>query len=366
MGESFYADPSSSEWRGVNLVRDLMKCPATTSQHPPERQATVVVAWLLDRSRVFAETLLRTAFEGDTEVLSILASNPEQIGAQTWRTLRPLPQTGALFPDLSIVTSGRQLEVMIEVKIDASVHDCSLDPDVTLWQPDAYWASWHQNYDRSNEAEVRRIATLTKAGSGVAAAERQAPWLDLRWSTVHDILDRLLESGRIEAELLSVAIDARSALGELVLPVAKKEIDDPVLARGHGILTELAPRLAALLPGGRMGAKPGVYSDFVSVHVFFDLPDCEGDLWLYVTSETGKYAVPGSRAGVWIAAHGGWVPKHPERIAESGLDWSIDHSGSKYPRRVVPLSTVTSRSAGEDVQMVLDHLSDLLNAFGEQ
>ena len=193
-------------------------------------------------------------------------------------SLRPLPETGHLYPDLSVAGSNRSFEILVEVKIDAEIHYWELEDGTRLYQPDAYWRSWHENYVPEGEARARRIATLTVSGAGIAEAERLSAWVDLRWSGVGATLGELLSAGKIESEFAGVAKDVHAAITELILDPARKkpDIEDPLLLWGHDLLRGLGPALAARLPAARMKRqKPGVYDDYVGTNVYFMLEGVE-------------------------------------------------------------------------------------------
>ena len=69
---SFYRDPSAADWQSPNLVAGLMASPTLESLQPPDRQSTVVLAWLVHHSRVFATSLLERFFAGDQVALASL------------------------------------------------------------------------------------------------------------------------------------------------------------------------------------------------------------------------------------------------------------------------------------------------------
>ena len=97
--------------------------PATEKQTPLERQLTVVVAWLAHHSERFARELLRQFFAGDDEALAALSQDDIRVGSRTWGTLRPVQGvTGSLYPDIVITASGRAFELIVEMKVDAAVH----------------------------------------------------------------------------------------------------------------------------------------------------------------------------------------------------------------------------------------------------
>jgi len=75
----FYVNPARAR-SDANLVASLMGNPATAKQRPLERQATIVLAWLLDHSRRFADEVLRRWFPDVVEI----TGQPTAVGARAW------------------------------------------------------------------------------------------------------------------------------------------------------------------------------------------------------------------------------------------------------------------------------------------
>lgn len=81
-----------------NLIDGLMRWPTTQALHPQENQFTEALAWLADRSPVFARALVGLFVPArDQEFLAALEGNPT-IGARTQLTCRARAAPGRYFP----------------------------------------------------------------------------------------------------------------------------------------------------------------------------------------------------------------------------------------------------------------------------
>ena len=355
-GESYYVDPTSAEWRAPSLVTELMKNPTTEKQTPLERQLTIVVAWLAHHSEQFARALLGRFFAGHAEGLAALSGGGLRIGATTWGTLRRIDGvTGPLYPDITITGSGRAFELIVEMKVDAGVHVSGELDGRTLYQPDAYAYSWIHNYDGSNEAIVRRVGTLTRAGVGVELrpeleACRAA---DVRWSDVRDDLKSLLDRGGIEAEVRAVAREALEAIDDFVLATAvpgielKLESLPSELTWGYKVLVLLGPSLAGALPGGtlKQSFSLGSKHRYIGCNVYFTTPEGERCVWLQVSPVGAGYAVPGRPLCVWAveqADNGLWPNDIRERAISAGFRNETDAAGYTALRRGFPMEQLVS------------------------
>jgi hypothetical protein len=308
----FYVDPTSELWLRPNLIAGLMKSPATERVHPLERQVTIALAWLLHHSPLFTTEVAKLFFAGDQEALDALGS-ARALGARAWGTLRPLPATGHLYPDVSIAGSERAFELLVEVKVDAAIHHWETDAGPLL-QPDAYIDSWEANYDPDNEARVRRVGTLAKSGPGVALTEHPLRAADVTWKQVRELLSRMLEDGAIERSVAAVAIDFGAALDQFVLAAPEvPQTDDPNLAWGYVLLHELQPKLAACLSGGKPGNQPGIHKDYVTSYVSFEASGATYRLWVAVTPEGARYNIAGHAARLWLSEPD--VPYPPQLAA---------------------------------------------------
>ena len=85
----FYQDPDKPRHR-PSLVEDLFKLPTKPGLHPLENQSTATLAWLIDRSPIFAREIV--------ELFLGPGSAPDgTLGARTWISL-PNPDGAFLFP----------------------------------------------------------------------------------------------------------------------------------------------------------------------------------------------------------------------------------------------------------------------------
>lgn len=349
--QPFYVDPTSAQWVRPNLITGLMKNPHTELVHPLERQVTIVLAWLLYHSPTFATALSRLFFSDDEEALAELES-ASALGARAWGTLRPLPVTGYLYPDVSIAGAGHSFELIVEVKVDASIHAWET-PEGLLHQPDAYIRSWRENYDFTTEARVRRVGTLTKNGPGITLDDDMMRASDVTWKETRELLGDLLEQGEIERDVVAVAVDFAAALDQFVLKaVETPQTDDLNLAWGYVLFHELVPELAARLKGGATKTKPGLHEDFVSAYVYFDADGATYRLWVAVTSAGGRYNVVGAKARLWLreVAESKFPPKLAERFQAAGFTPTTSIVPSKSLRVGIDVAEVQA-AGDEDEQL---------------
>jgi hypothetical protein len=356
-----YIDPASPEWPHPNLIAELMSKPATEALHPLEAQSTIVLAWLLDRSEVFARRIAQFLVEGDSEAEAAVAA-AATTGARSWVTLPPVGPTGSLYPDLSIAGDNRSFELIVEIKVGAALHYWELPDGARLVQPDAYLRSWRENCSPGSEARVRRVGTLTVAGPGVALAADAWRARDVTWSEVYTMLDHLLEGGDLERHVVPVAIDARSAITSKILGTPKAApIDDPLLERGYELIASVLDRFQA---EGHKTSGPRVPSDYVGGYVTID--SIEGPLrfWLYVTGGGGQYAPVGAADSVWIAENpdnkfGAGIRARLEPLGFAGVK---DRAGYTLLRTALPID----RARGETVRAdtVVRALTDALSHGG--
>jgi hypothetical protein len=308
-GSPFYVDPACEGWPKPNLISGLIAAPTTEKLSPLERQITVVLAWLTHHSRAFARSLLERFFVGDEAALAAIRRPEIVIGARAWGTLRKLEGlTGDVYPDLTIAGSGRSFELMVELKIDAELHWWDLPDGTRLYQPDAYIRAWTENYEPEGEAIVRKLGTLTKNGPGIQLEPGPYRAADLRWADVRELLGQLLEEGKVETDVLAVALDAAAAIDERILIVKEPPpINDPVISWGYAFLTALAPAIAERLPGGSLKQGAAVWTDYAGAYVYFETASGTQRLHLFATPREGRYNAPGCGSSLWICE----TPDHP-------------------------------------------------------
>lgn len=316
MDSPYYLDPSSDDWISPNLISGLMKSPATEKQHPLERQATIVLAWLLNRSDAFCRELLSRFLVGDDEAVAAVART-KTLGARPWGTLRPLPGlTGHLYPDLTISGSDRSFDVIVEIKVDAELHGWPTVEGVVL-QPDAYLRSWLENYEPDKEAVVRRIGTLTKTGLGVSLDPAYDSYraADLLWSDVRFMLEGALQAHEIGPFEAAVAEDVLVALDEVVLAKPAPGGCPPdlsaELAWACSLVQLLVDALARDLPGGTAKSAPRYVasSNYVGGNVFFATSQGQRCMWVWSTPPGWPYHAGDGEMAIWLGEqtdHGPW------------------------------------------------------------
>jgi hypothetical protein len=312
----YYVDPSSDEWVSPNLISGLMRSPATERQHPLERQATIVLSWLLDRSDVFCRALLSRLLADDQEAAEAV-SRAKKVGARPWGTLRPIAGlTGHLYPDLTISGSDRSLDLIVEIKVDAELHSWP-SVDGAVLQTDAYLRSWLENYQPDGEALVRRIGTLTKGGPGVSFDPAYDSYraANILWADVRAVLADALKAHDIAPFEAAVAEDVLVAIDEVVLAKAAPGGCPPdlpaELAWACSFVQRLVVALAAELPGGTVKSTPRYVatSNYVGGNVFFMTSLGQRCLWVWSTPPGWPYHAGEGGMAIWLGEqtdYGAW------------------------------------------------------------
>jgi hypothetical protein len=364
----YYVDPSSADWVAPNLIAGLMKSPATDKQHPLERQATIVLAWLLDRSDAFTRAFL-TLCLADDESAQAAVHSASTIGARAWGTLQPIDGlTGYLYPDITITGSDRAFELLLEIKVDASVHGWPV-VEGTVLQPDAYLRSWLDNYAPETEALVRRIGTLTKAGPGVAFDDLLAAYRarDVTWREVRMLLSSMLTDGKLDPDVSRIAEDTIDAIDSVVLATAAGCPPElvPELAWACEHIPAMLARLCELVPGGTLKQQPRYVasSNYVGGNLFFGTPDGERCLWVYVTPPDWPYHAGDGEISLWAAEqtdHGRWPPALADRAIASGFAMLHPKTQGIGLRRAWPLADLMLAGDADAVGAVTNDLMRLL------
>jgi hypothetical protein len=370
-GAPFYLDPADPAWPKPNLIEGLIAAPTTEKVSPLERQATIVLAWLAHHSRTFAVALLERFLADDDEGLAALASRGVVIGARAWGTLRKIEglTEGPIYPDITIAGSGQSFELIVEIKIDAALHWWPTPDGTRIYQPNAYIRSWLENYDQALEAGVRRVGTLTRSGHGLDLPVSPHRAADLHWKDVRELLRQLLEDGRIEPEVVAVALDAAAAIDQRILAVkGPPPIDDPVMAWSYVFLAELAPGMAECLPGGSIKLNPAVWSDYAGVYVYFETPFASDPqrIHLYATPAEGQYNVAGCGASLFVSetADYRWPARLRALMQSAGIPEVKDKAGYKSHR--LRLDVADIQAAGDEqaqLAYVLEAAAPLLAAL---
>ncbi len=324
-----------------------MARPSKIDLLPLELQVTTVLAWLLDRSRPFALALLDAFLGAEHE------AGEQAIGARTQVTPPPLPPGGPLFPDLSIDIADCAVQLLIEVKVDATFHTHVLD-DGTFLQPDTYVLAWTRatELDGRGEARVRRVGTLSRtpadaprpdASLGDANTHRAA---DISWHAVRDLIDGVASVGGFDG-LQVVAQEFVDVLEQRVLHPAGAEISDPVLAWGIELLADVLPTVAARVPGASLGNNVAAQLDYVGRYLRLDFGlETPIQFWVYISTATGRYNGGRTEANLWLSERPDERAASEVRaqLATAGFSDVTDLAGTAL-RRALPLTHI--RASGE-------------------
>jgi hypothetical protein len=343
-----YLDPSASDYPHPRLFVDLMARPSTVDLLPLELQVTTALAWLADRSRPFALALL-DAFLGAAP-----GAGEHAIGARTQVTLPPLPSGGPLFPDLSIDIAGHTLQLLVEVKVDATFHTHVLDDGISA-QPNTYVTAWRRAVEREGrgEARIRRVGTLSRTPADVPrpdakladAQTRRAA--DISWHSVRDLITDVAGAGGF-GELRVLAQEFEDALEQRILnPAGGAPIGDPTLAWGFELLAAVLPAVVERVSGASLGNRVAPQTDYVGryLRLDFGLP-APVEFWIYVTTAEGRYNGGRTEANLWLSEHpdARAVSEVRKQLATAGFAEVTDAAGTTL-RRSLPLAQITA--AGE-------------------
>jgi hypothetical protein len=343
---TIYRDPSASDYPHPRLFVDLMARPSRIDLLPLELQVTSVIAWLADRSRPFALALLEE-FIGSAH-----GAGDRAIGARIQITLPRVPPDPPLYPDISIDVGERALQLLVEVKVDATFHTHVLK-DGTFLQPETYVLVWKHAAELSgeNEAMVRRVGTLSRTPGnapkpdpalGDADTRRAA---DISWRAVRDLIDNAIHTGDF-GELDSVAQEFVEALDNRVLgPAGEIVISDPVLAWGFEMLADVLPSVAIRVFGASLGYSVAPQPDYIGryLQVDFGLPS-PVRFWIYVTTAAGRYNGGRAEANLWLSESpdsrdARASPEVRKQLATAGFSEVTDAAGAAL-RRALPLAQI--------------------------
>ena len=330
-----------------------MDLPATLTQTPEENQLSEALAWLLDRSRMFAHRFAELFFEPESEVVQLL-QDVDVFGAQARISLPPLPGTGVLFPDLSLCGSSRSFQLLVEVKVDAGyhTHPHPQTPGTPLLQPDAYIEAWKQLSDTAGEARIRAVGTLTRGDD--RSSERDDPMRarDVTWEELRSLLSELVDTEVLEPSVALIAGDLTEAIDSRVLGRTRlppQEELDTFLAWAQQLIPALSAKIAEwAVPRKHVSSA----TEFVGTYVDLVAPDgIAVELWIFANPTGGRYNLPGlpDSLGVRLAAKnagGGLGQLTPGRIAAGGFRFVRDNDKWKDYRVYLPLMVGTDPKAG--------------------
>lgn len=272
-----YVDPAGPNYRPPNLIEELTRFHTTKAVVPGENQLTATLAWLLDRSQVFAREFAGLYLE--SEVLDGVT----RFGTQTQVKLPSHAGTSLLRPDLSLAGNSGSFELLIEVKVGATPIEYPVGEHILL-QPDMYAGLWRLRPSRT-QAKVRRVGTLTNGFEFPSPADSWRT-ADVHWQQAQAVLRGLLDSGSIEPGVKFVARDFCEVVSHVVLrePAVSAEHRVALQRSAVPLLAQVRDSLVSavnVLPG-----RPTKHVD--GVGVFLRRPD-EFELWIIVTPRGGHY-----------------------------------------------------------------------------
>jgi hypothetical protein len=345
---TIYHDPNASDYPHPRLLVDLIARPSKIDLLPLEVQVTTILAWLADRARPFALALLDEFLESRDAI------GERAIGARTRVTLPPLPPGKSLYPDLSIDVAEHALQLLIEVKVDASFHGHLLD-DETLLQPDTYVLAWTRavELDGRDEASVRRVGTLSrtpasapKPDATLADAETRRA-ADISWHGIRDLIDGVMGA----ADFGEIAVVAREFVDVLetriLSPPSGTVISDPVLAWAYELLANVLPTVAGRVQGASLGHNVAPQLDYVGRYLRLDFGlESPTELWTYVSTGGGRYNGGRAEANLWLSERPDAVgtPELRRQLATGGFTEVTDFAGTALRRS---LSVEHVRASGE-------------------
>jgi hypothetical protein len=367
---TIYRDPSASGYPHPRLFVDLMARPSKIDLLPLELQVTTVLAWLLDRSRPFALALL-DAFVGPE-----FKVGERVVGARTEIGLPPLPPGGWLRPDLSIDVAERSLQLLIEVKVDASFHTHVLDSGTYL-QPDTYVLAWQHavRLDRAAEAQTRRVGTLSRTPAAAPKPDAKLEDAntqrakDISWHAVHDLIADGVSTGAF-GELRGIATEFSDALEERVLSSAGgTDVSDPTLAWGLRLLADVLPEIAGRIPGASLGQTVAPQRDYVGRYMRLNFGlESPVQFWIHVSTADGRYNGGRAEANLWLSERpdARFPPDVRRQLATSGFSEVTDLAGTALRRSFSVGQIRASAAAGADRDVVVEWILRCLHQAGVQ
>lgn len=235
---TLYQDPKMPGRLRPSLVVELLGQPAWEQHHQLENQATIVLAWMIDRSPAIGRSLL------DLWLDDVDLAEDAVIGARS-----QIEFPSKLRPDISVEVSDRAVQLLIEVKVGAHFAE-----HAGLVQDDAYRAEWSGM--REGEADVRAVGTLTRDASDLPDEVdlRSLRARDVTWRGLRMTLDELAESGSLEAPVEDLVGSFCEAI-DLHIDVAS--VDEGALPDFLARAAPLVEAVAAKL-GQSLGTAPSI------------------------------------------------------------------------------------------------------------
>lgn len=235
---TLYQDPKMPGRLRPSLVAELLGQPAWDQHHQLENQATIVLAWMIDRSAAIGRRLL------DLWLDDVDIAEDAVIGARS-----QIEFPSKLRPDISVDVSDRAIQLLIEVKVGAQFaeHD-------GLVQDDAYRAEWSGM--RQGEADVRAVGTLTRDASGLPDEVDfgRLRGRDVTWGELRMALEELIDDGSVDAGLADLVGSYCEAI-DLHIDVAS--VDEAALPEFRARAAPLVEAVAAKL-GEYLGTAPSI------------------------------------------------------------------------------------------------------------
>jgi len=278
--------------------------------------------------------------------------------------------------DLSIDVAERALQLLIEVKVDASFHTHALDSGTYL-QPDTYVLAWEHavGLDRTGEAEIRRVGTLSRTPAAAPRPDAKLEDADTRraedisWHAVRDLIEDGV-STRAFGELRGIASEFSDVLEERVLSSGSgTAISDPTLAWGWSLLADVLPAVVGRTPGASLGPNVAPQLDYVGRYMRLDF-DLEApvQLWIYVSTALGRYNGGRAEASLWLSERpdARFPPDVRGQFATAGFSEVVDLAGSALRRSFSVDQIRASAGRGSDREVVIEWLLRCLRQAGVQ
>ena len=323
-----YIDPAGSHYRSPNLISELTRFRSTKAAVPEENQMTAALAWLLDRSQVFAREFASLFIDGD------VLDGVTRFGTQTQVALPNPTGKGLLWPDLALAGDARSFELLVEVKVGAEPNEYPEGEQVFL-QPDMYAKAWRLRPDEA-QASVRRVGTLTRGFDFPSTGDEwRAP--DITWREVRDRLRPLIDSDQLEPSVALVARDFSDVIGVVVLrePLVPPAHIDALQAAGRNVLLRIREPLGTAL--GATPGRPAKHADGMGLL----LRRQDYELWIIVTPAGGMYNLfgNGDAVGIRLMSPGEKLYPGESQVHAGGFRRNRDLTGYRDDRLYVELDT---------------------------
>jgi len=352
---TLYHDPEIEDVRPT-LVGDLLGIPARDKNHQLENQTTTVLAWLIDRSPTIARSVLGLFLGDHAHVDPGLA-----IGARTQISLmKPGPEGGALYPDLSVCVADRKLQLLVEVKVGAT--HAVYEKYGGKLQPQVYRDLWQGG---PGDAHLRAVGTLTRDKSDTEPDPERRIARDVSWRCLSEELSTLIANGEIEDECRLVAASFAAAIDERIAPAP------PSADKQREFLEQYEPTLDGVkeeierLIRGTGAAKTIRGKEYFGWRV--PLPsatDAPLFLRLYLSQHGTRLNLPGEPDSLVVAPerdpNGNLEPDEHERVKAAGFPRAKDMAGFGLHRRLWALDRLDVGTTAAEITAMLEKTGLLL------